>query len=385
MTARLRPALALRLAIVAGVLWVTAAPAAQPPDAADQAVETLEPPAHPLPPESASAFDTKFSFIAYGDTRGGGGVVDGEGPHPHHAALVDGMLAAIREEAARGFPVRFVVQSGDAVQQGRVVRQWNASFIPVIGRLLAEGDVPYFFAVGNHDVGGSDQDRELGLRNTESAMRKLWPADGSPRRLDGYPTFAFGYGHVFVIALDSNIPGDGTQYAWVQRQLDALDRARYTQVFAVFHHPPISSGPHGGATLERQAAAVRRIYLPLFRRHHVRMTITGHEHFLEHWVEHYQDAGETYRMDHLVSGGGGAPTYVFNGRPDTDLFAAMAAPDPVRVEPLVVPGRSVEENPHHFVIVEVDGPRIWVRAVAKHGAPYTPYGVERAELSDISR
>jgi hypothetical protein len=60
----------------------------------------------------------------------------------------------------------------------------------------------------------------------------------------------------------------------------------------------------------------------------------------------------------------------------------MAAPQPVRVEPVVVPGWSQADNPHHFVIVEVDGDRIWLRVVAEGGVPYEPYGVERYALSD---
>ncbi len=351
------------------------------PSAVADVVETLEPPAHPLPPEAASAGQTRFSFIAYGDTRGDG-TTDGREVQPDHAKLVEGMLAAMKREAANGFPVKFVVQSGDAVVQGRLPRMWNVSFIPIIKRLIGDGDVPYYFAVGNHDVGGTPVDRELGLRNAERAMQKLWPPEGSPRRLDGYPTFAFGYGHVFVIALDSNIPEDGTQYAWVEHQLEGLDRTRFTQIVAVFHHPPISSGPHGGASLERQAAGIRRIYLPLFRKHHVRLTIAGHEHFFEHWVEHYRDGNDTYRMDHIVEGGGGAPTYVFNATPDAGLFEAMAAPQHVEVKPLAQPGWTVADNPHSFVILEFDGDRIWLRVVAEGGAPYAPYGTDRIELSE---
>ncbi len=379
---------ALLLALAAAGVWpVTAGqavPAQAPAAAAEEVVETLPAPAHPLPPEAASAGETKFSFIAYGDTRGNG-EIDGRELHPDHNSLVDGMLQEMKTEAARGFPVRFIVQSGDAVYQGRQPRMWNVTFIPIIKRLIEESGVPYFFAVGNHDMGTSTVDRELGLRNTVNAMRNLWPPEGSMRRLDGYPTFAFGYGNVFVIAFDSNIPEDGTQYAWVQAQLDGLDRTRYTEVFAMFHHAPISSGPHGGANLERQAAGIRRMYLPLFRKHHVRMTIAGHEHFLEHWIEHYQDGGATWRMDHLVTGGGGAPTYVFNALPDTTLFDAMAAPQHVEVEPVVLPGGSQADNPHHFVIVEVDRDRVWLRVVAEGGVPYEPYGVPRYELSDSAR
>src|SRR5205809_1049376 len=64
--------LALLLICVAAVS--AQQPAAQPPAAAPAwvPVRPIEPPATPLPPETASAAVTKFSFIGYGDTRSSG-------------------------------------------------------------------------------------------------------------------------------------------------------------------------------------------------------------------------------------------------------------------------------------------------------------------------
>src|SRR6185503_386540 len=115
--------------------------------------------------------------------------------------------------------------------------------------------------------------------------------------------FSFSYGKYFFIVLDSNISADETQLKWVTTQLEGLDRNRFPNVIVSFHHPPITSGPHGGPTLvEPQTETIRRVYLPLFRKHHVRMTITGHDHLLDHWVERYSDDAGAHRMDHLVTG-----------------------------------------------------------------------------------
>ena len=108
------------------------------------------------------------------------------------------------------------------------------------------------------------------------------------------------------------------------RELDEQVRHPFPIVVAFFHHPQITSGPHGGATVERESAAVRRLYLPLFRKYHVRMTITGHDHLYDHYVERYDDGQGSYRMDHIVSGGGGAPIYSYRGEPDLALFASTA-------------------------------------------------------------
>src|SRR5262249_33188701 len=155
-----------------------------------------------------------FAFIAYGDTRSGseaGVPGDGEILHPQHSALVEAMLARIRDAAATDFPIKFVLQSGDAVLRGQNGAVWNGSFSAIIERLTRVGNVPYFFSVGNHDVTSmpiGDPGRALGLHNTLSAMSALLPPEGAPRRLNGYPTYAFGYGRVFVIAFDSNIVTD---------------------------------------------------------------------------------------------------------------------------------------------------------------------------------
>ena len=63
------------------------------------------------------------------------------------------------------------------------------------------------------------------------------------------------------------------------------------------------------------------------------MTLTGHEHFYEHWVERYHDATGTHRMDHIVTGGGGAPLYSYQGEPSTrDLIAAGVDGDNIQLE-----------------------------------------------------
>jgi Calcineurin-like phosphoesterase len=375
-----------RLLPIVAILWVfslwRAAPTAQEPSESGT-VRPIDPARVMLPPEQASALVARFSFIAYGDTRG---QADGQELQFEHERIVRAELDAIRERASGAFPVRFIVQSGDAVTAGSVAAQWNVSFTPLIERLLRDGRVPYFFAVGNHDVTGrpvEDPQRRPGLMNTLAAMSRLYPPDGSLRRLKGYPTFAFGYGHVFVLAIDSNIADDATQLDWVRSQLERLDRGRYRLVIALFHHPPFSSGPHGGQILEAPTSSMRRLYLPLFRQHHVRMTITGHEHLYEHWVERYSDAAGSHRIDHVVSGGGGAPTYTYQGDPDVSEYLAAARPLKVTLERVVKPGAAIADNPHHFVVVRVDGDRLSLEVIGTGPAGYGPYGGSpRVDLVD---
>jgi hypothetical protein len=370
--------------LVALLALTAASAAAQRPDT----VIAIAPATTPIPVEAASANVTRFSFIVYGDTRGRR---DGTEVQYEHGLVVDGMLAAIARLRNGPDPVKFVLQSGDAVVNGRDAAQWNVSFVSLINKLTTTGGVPYFLAPGNHDVTSASDlaapGRQQGLRNYLAAMAKLIPADGATRRLAGYPTYAFGFGNTFVLALDSNIADYTTQFAWARAQLAGLDRRRYTHIVAFFHHPPFSSGPHGGATVERPTAIVRDRWMPLFRKNGVDLVFTGHEHLFEHWIERWRDStGRARRMDQIVSGGGGAPLYQYTGEPDLSAYLRAGAPDSVRLEHLVRPSVSPGENPYHFVIVHVDGARVWHEVIGiDWGRGWAPYRSGKMTLGDSAR
>ena len=84
-------------------------------------VSPIEPPSTPFPSEAASAGVTRFSFLAYGDSRSGnaaGVAGDGQIINVEHTRLMDFALAKIEALATKPYPVRLVLHSGDAVQRG---------------------------------------------------------------------------------------------------------------------------------------------------------------------------------------------------------------------------------------------------------------------------
>jgi hypothetical protein len=374
-----------RAGVFAGALvYGGAAASAQRAPATDtNTVVPITPPQTSLPSEDATRNVTKFSFIAYGDTRG---AFDGSLLQYDHSLVVASMLQTIQSRAGTDDAIKFVVQSGDAVLDGRSANELNVSYVPVINRLTAEGDVPYYLAVGNHDVRNStslaDTDRVKGLKNYFAANARLIPREGSPRRLNGYPTYAIAYGNTFVLFFDSIIADDSVQYDWMRRQLRGLDRRRYVNVVAVCHHPAFSSGPHGGSTVEIQAAVMRQRYMPLFRQYHVKLLLTGHEHLFEHWVERYADATGEYRIDQVVSGGGGAPLYGYQGEPETRQYILQNAAAKVRLQHLVRPAVDPGANPHHYVVVHVDGSKLTLEVIAvSWGQGFEPYRSSTLTLS----
>jgi hypothetical protein len=86
-------------------------------------------------------------------------------------------------------------------------------------------------------------------------------------------------------------------------------------------------------------------------------------------------------MDHLVSGGGGAPTYTYRGEPDLEPYLSAHTSQNVRIEHRLKPGPLVEDNPHHFLIVRVDGDRLSLEVVGSGLVPYTPYGRQQVDLN----
>jgi hypothetical protein len=337
-----------------------------------------------LPDENASGGVTKYSFIAYGDTRGRR---DGVALQYEHSLIVDSMLKQIKELQNTEYPVRFILQSGDAVQHGQNAKEWNVSFTPLINRLTTEGGVSYFLAPGNHDVSHAATmdaaERKEPLKNYLDAVSALIPPDGSPHRLARYPAFSFGYGNTFAIGFDANIAGDQKQFEWVKSQLEGVDQRRYVNVIVFCHQAPFSSGPHGGPEVEPPTVELRNKYMPLFRAHHVRAVFSGHEHLFEHWVEHYTDASGRHRMDLIVSGGGGAPIYTYTGEPRLEEYLKANEASKVELKHLVKPSVDAGLNPYHYLLVRVDGENLDMQVISVDwGKGFEPYRSNKVALKD---
>ena len=215
----MRPFLTTNIAIIFAACYLVLS--AQQPLPPLTPVRPILPPAHALPPESATARFTRFSFIVYGDTRcqcvatpnpPGAPLPVSPLPgspevEPQHAKVIEALTAKVKGLARTNAPVKFVLQTGDAVYRGIDAERWDV-FRPLAERITRGLDLPFFFVPGNHDVTVTVADRDpgihaMGLHNTLSAISRLIPPEGSPRRLSGYGTFAVGYGNLFIIGFDS--------------------------------------------------------------------------------------------------------------------------------------------------------------------------------------
>jgi hypothetical protein len=125
--------------------------------------------------------------------------------------------------------------------------------------------------------------------------------------------------------------------------------------------------------------------MPLIRKHHVRLLLTGHEHLFEHWVERYTDASGAHRVDEVVSGGGGAPLYAYTGEPDLRDYLAAGGEEKITLEHLVRPSIEPGANPFHYVVVHVDGEKLSLEVVAVDwGRGFAPYRSNKSQMTDTA-
>src|SRR6185369_16244926 len=110
-------------------------PAAAQTAAAADVVPAILPPRVPIPPEAATGGVRRFSFIAYGDTRGRH---DGVELQAEHQLVIEAMLSTMKRATTNADSIRFVLQSGDAVVNGSFAKMWSVSYVPLVNRLTQE-------------------------------------------------------------------------------------------------------------------------------------------------------------------------------------------------------------------------------------------------------
>lgn len=215
-------------------------------------------------------------------------------------------------------PSQLLVTLGDNdYTRGRsFASSWNASF-----GWLASAGVGVAGTLGNHDV-------QVRRGRYEFPLLRM-PAPYYVRRV----------GEAEVIVLDSTAIATA-QTTWLRRTLAA--RTGFRRI-VVFHHPAFTCGGHLGS------AAVQRAWVPLFRRHGVRLVLNGHDHN----YQRFSRDGVTY----VVHGGGGARLYR------------------LRPCPASYPRRIAARVGHGFVHVTVEPDGFLVRVVDLGGATIDRFAV----------
>jgi hypothetical protein len=222
-----------------------------------------------------------ITFLAYGDDR------------------TDPTAHAVVVQAMQQVAADFLVNTGDAVQDGAEAADWQ-SFFDVEGPMLRNRAI--FSAIGNHeltnDQSGANFARYLALLDDA----------GVPHL---YGTARFGSVRLFFLNGMHDF-ANGQEREWLERELAASDtEAGLIWRVAVVHHGPWSVGPHGPNRLLVEAGVPQ-----LLAKHSVDLILSGHDHVY--------DRGADGRLKYIVTGGGGAPLYGI-GRADPTMRKAEAA------------------------------------------------------------
>lgn len=248
-----------------------------------------------------------FTFVTYGDSR--------SDPASHTAVV----------RALQNVPADFLLHTGDMVATGDEEDDWRG-FFEIENKLLRDRCV--FATVGNHELAG-----EKGV-GAATFLRYFASADeGGKERPKLYGTFRWSNTRFFLLnAMDS---WTGEDRAWLKEELDrALNEPGLVHRFAVLHHGPFSSGPHGGNDRLHKNGVMQ-----IFKEGKVDLIIAGHDHAYE------RGAGEGVK--YLVSGGAGAPLYPKKRtQPETAIY----------------------ESAHHFVEISIDGEKVELKATRASGS-----------------
>lgn len=213
-----------------------------------------------------------------------------------------GVAAAMLAYFSGGRRFPFVLMLGDNLYGD----DYTAEFLTPYKALLDRG-VSFYAAIGNHD-----RDLQIHFK---------------PFNMQDRDYYSFDKGNARFVALNSNHPADPAQIKWLDDAFaDAGDKWR----IAFFHHPLYSSGQHA----DESRTVIRPALEPALVRNRVDVVFSGHEHL-------YERVAPQHEIRYFVSGGGGRKLYKVN-RSSFDEVAVSA---------------------HHFMVVEIDGDRLFYEAV----------------------
>jgi hypothetical protein len=247
----------------------------------------------------------KFSFVAWGDS--------GTGSRAQKALA--NRLAVQKPD--------LLLHVGDLIYPRGEAKSFDPYFFDVYHPLLAR--VPFYGTPGNHDI--------MTRRGAPFFESLVLPTNG-PASLTPERCFSFDYSDAHFVFLDSNageFTMERTIVPWLQRD-DRASKRRWKIV--VFHHPPFSSGLHGGDL------RVQRKLLPTLRKLKFDLVLNGHDH---HYERLRTDSGPLF----LITGAGGGPLYPRRRQAPGSVTFINTVPSFTRV---VIDGRTL-----HGRQIAVDG------------------------------
>lgn len=265
-------------------------------------------------------------------------------------------VAQALEQAVDTFGVRLILTTGDNIYAGKTFLgipigetgedddDWFFTYYQPYRYILNR--IPVYPSVGNHDSGETEQsdDRQQLLDNFFLKERFVEDVLAGRASFDPGVFYRFCYGRdIEFVCLDTSktsmIGGDRhflhPNHAAFLSTAMAPGGPRWRIPF--FHHPPYCAGP----LHYNSRSIIRGLVEPHFRTGGVRAAFCGHEHNFQH--------SRTDGVDYFVTGAGGK----VRDRPPSRFAEAHTVSWASKA---------------HFLVVEVAGARMTVRAIDETGA-----------------
>jgi len=199
---------------------------------------------------TAGAPDEPFSFVYFGDAQND----------------IRSLWSRVIREAALNTPrAAFMVHAGDLVNRADADAMWGEWFAAG-GWLTAM--IPVVATPGNHDYASEKKPDGSTVRRLSRHWRAqfTFPPNG-PTGLEE-TVYYLDYQNLRIVSLNSNERVE-EQIPWMEKVLSGHNR---TWTVVTFHHPIFS------VAKERDNAALRNAWKPVFDRYGVDLVLTGHDH-----------------------------------------------------------------------------------------------------------
>ena len=286
-----------------------------------------------------------FKFIVYGDNR----------TRPKIHENVSKQIA--KEKSA------FVINVGDVVSRGSMLAEWiDEYFLPI---RYYSSFTPTYISIGNHEYGGYWKGRKV--PPFEKYVAHPISSVGSTEYY-----FSFDYANAHFIILDPNegengddgsiISPNSQQYNWFVEDLKQA-RKKSDWIFVVMHEPPYSECWSGG--YYDGESPLRKYIVPIIEANNVSIVFSGHTHDYERGLPHppyNPKTGKGNNAAYIITGGGGS-------RLDNHKYHEW--------EQIDLPDHKADANSdefdggkyyrYHYVLVEVEGKKIKVKAIEVNG------------------
>ena len=265
-----------------------------------------------------------FHFVVLGDGR-----TDDDRVINNHRAVTK---LAWQQHPDIAFHLGDLVYSGDQLHWDRFWRRIATASDMIDPGLSFASHIPYYLAVGNHEIYSKKTNYNKG--NLDSTMARFKAYVGNPTNNSQNPLweeryYAFTYGAARFIILDTNNTSDDSldnhkylpdgstpdwepeseQYIWLEQELKQAQQNN-PLTFVMMHPAPYSRGEHGNPE-EVQSGWHIRVLDRLFRNYGVDAVFCSHDHLVERCLtgpagfeENFDDA-DTNNLNYIVMGNSG--------------------------------------------------------------------------------